>query len=509
MKKRIRFLFGLIALASGLMSSVASAEIKLGSLFADRMVLQRDMPVPVWGTAEPGETVTVEFAGQKKTAVADSSNHWKITLDPMPASSKPQSMSIHSSNSPSIQYSNLLVGEVWICSGQSNMQFGYAGVPEIRALEPTAKNIRTFNVPRTVSFTEQDTCGGEWVEHHPDSAVAFSFAYFLEKTAGVPVGIILTAWGSSSLEAWMPRDMTETVPHFKTMMDEFDDDAATRERIQSILDGPRPWSKSDDVFLRRQSSILYNAMLHPLAPFACRGLVWYQGERNTQSMFGMVKTPWFSRNSGILKYGDTLQQWVLRCRKEWGNDDMQFLVVMLPGYFKPLPTGPQLGAEHPATHSWAWMREAQLQVLDLPHTSVANTIDLGDVKNIHPRDKLPVGRRLALLAARDTLGLDVEAQGPVLKTVERQGGQLIVHFDHAGGLRTRDGLAPAAFWLADDSMDWKKADSELRGETVVLSSPELKNPLYVRYAFAGKPNVNLVNESGLPAFPFRTDRFEP
>ena len=497
-------------LGVGLLPGIVMAELTVASPFKDNAVLQRDMPVPIWGTADPGATVTVEFAGQKKKVVADSSRHWKAMLDPLSASSKPRKMSIVSSiGNQKSEIENVVVGEVWICSGQSNMQMGYGGIPEIKALVPDAKNIRTFHVNRTVALSEQESCEGAWAEKVPDSAVAFSFAYFLEQSADVPVGIILTCWGSSSIEAWMPRDMTETVPHFKTMMEEFDADTKTRDRIQAILDGPKPWPGKDDVFLRRQSNILYNAMMHPLAPFACRGLVWYQGERNTQSMFGMVTNPWFARNSGMLKYGDTLKQWIQRYRREWKNDEMQFLVVMLPGYFKQTDKGPQLGAEHPAAPSWAWLRESQLKALELPNTSVVNTIDLGDEKNVHPKDKLPVGQRLALLAERDTLGMDVEAQGPVLKSVERKGDRLAVYFDHADGLKTTDGAAPSAFWLADDARDWKKAEARLKGQTVVLRSSELKKPLYVRYAFAGKPNVNLVNAAGLPAVPFRTDTFAP
>lgn len=506
--RQIKRIVGIIAVVC--LSGAADAALQLGSLFKDHMVLQRGMPVPVWGTAESGSTVTVEFAGQKKAAKANEDGTWRVTLDPLSASSDPGQMSISCSGRPAIHLSDVVVGEVWICSGQSNMYLPVTAVPEVQALKATAKNIRAFEVKRTVALTEQDFCEGSWAVTNPSSAVAFAFSYFLEQAADVPVGIILTCWGSSSIEAWMPRDMTETVPHFKTMMEEFDADVKTRERIKAILAGPKPWSRQDDIFLRRQSNILYNAMMHPLMPYACRGLVWYQGERNTQSMFGMVSEPWFSRNSGMLKYGDTLQQWILRYRRGWGRDDLHFLLVMLPGYYgHPLKTGPQGGPESPVTHSWAWMREAQLQTLDLPHTGVANTIDLGELKNIHPKDKLPVGQRLALLAERDTLGMAVEAQGPVMQKVARRGSRLVVYFDHADGLKTSDGEAPKAFWLADDSGQWVPATAEIDGPKVVLESAGLKRPLYVRYAFAGKPKVNLINGSGLPAYPFRTDELDP
>ena len=485
----------------------AMAELTVASPFTDNAVLQRNMPVPVWGTADAATTITVKFGNQQKSSVTDKDGNWRVQLAQMPASFEPQALVV-SDGTNKISLTNVLVGEVWICSGQSNMQQGVSVAPAIKDLVKKAKNLRIFEVKRMVAMTEQNSLEGKWVEGYPNSAVAFSFAYFLEEAGDVPVGIILSCWGSSSLEAWMPRDMVETVPHFKTVMEEFDADTEAQEKINSILTGKRPWSKKNDIYLRRQSNILYNAMMHPLIPYACRGLVWYQGERNTQSMHGMKKEPWFGRHSGMLKYGDTLKAWIQRYRKAWQTDEMKFMIVMLPGYFKPLKTGPKTGAEHPATHSWAWMRESQMKAIELPHTSVVNTIDLGDIKNIHPKDKLPIGKRLALLAARD-LGNDVQAEGPMVQRVEVQDEQLVVHFNHADGLKTLDGKSPSAFWLADDTGEWVQAEAQLKDQTVVLSSPEIKKPLYVRYAFAGKPKVNLVNSADLPAYPFRTDDFKP
>ena len=491
----------LIAVLTALSTGTLVAELTLASPFTNNAVLQRDMPVPVWGTSDAGTTVTVNFAGQTRSTTADSDGTWKVQLAPLSSSHEPRPLVISNAKDPKIERTNILVGEVWICSGQSNMQMGHGGIPEIKALLSKAKNLRTFEVKRTVAMTEQNTLEGNWVETPPTSAVAFSFAYFLEKAGDVPVGIILSCWGSSSLEAWMPRDMTKTVPHFKTMMKEFDADIETKKKITTILEGKKPWSRPDDIFLRRQTNILYNAMIHPLIPYACRGLVWYQGERNTQSMHPMTGDIWYQRHSGMLQYGDTLKAWIQRYRQGWQRDDFHFLVVMLPGFGK--------SPEDPSNDSWAWMRESQLKAHDLPHTAVANTIDLGDVKNVHPKDKLPVGQRLALLAARDTLGQKIEAQGPVFNRVEVNGNKLIVHFDHAKELKTSDGKEPTAFWLADDSGNWIRANAELNGQTVILQTPELPKPLYVRYAFSGKPRVNLVNAAKLPTVPFRTDSFEP
>ncbi len=184
------------------------------------------------------------------------------------------------------------------------------------------------------------------------------------------------------------------------------------------------------------------------------------------------------------------------------------MVVMLPGYGKGTANKPDIDPEDPTAHLWAWMRESQLQVLDLLNTGLANTIDPGNVKNIHPKDKLPIGQRLALLAAKKTIGHDILAEGPMMKTVEVEGNQLRVRFKNAEGLRTTNNRTPSGFWLADESGKWKAAEAIIDGETVLLSTPEIERPLYIRYAFAGKPKVNLVNAMGLPAYPFRTDKFE-
>lgn len=484
------FSFTLIA-ALGFLTETSQAELSLASPFTDNAVLQQAMPVPVWGTTTPKADVTVEFADQKKSAKADAQGRWKIVLEPMKATKDPRQMVVRSSSGDDATLKNIVVGEVWICSGQSNMQWGHQNIPEIKALIPTVKNLRQFTVKQTVAFAKQDRCEGQWIVKHPNSAVAFAFAYHLEQAADVPVGIVQTCWGSSSIEGWMPLDMTEKLPHFKKLMSEFDADVAKRTRIESILNGPKPWGRKNDIFLRRQPNIIYNAMMHPLAPMACRGIVWYQGEANAKP------------GEPARQYGRTLPAWIKKYRELWGRD-LHFIVVMLPGYAKGLKNR----EDRPDTQSWARMRESQMKALGLTNTSIANTIDLGHPTNIHPPDKLPVGQRLALLAAQDTLGIEVAAHGPKMKKVEAKDGKLIVRFDHADGLKTHDGEAPCGFWLADGNHKWVKAKAELVGETVVLRHPKLKQPRYVRYAFAGKPKVNLVNEAGLPAFPFRTDEFD-
>ncbi|MCK0133357.1 sialate O-acetylesterase [Arenibacter sp. S6351L] len=487
-----------------------SQELKPSNLFCDNMVLQRGMEVPVWGVAAPKERITVKFAGQTTSTKAGKDGKWMVELEPMQASKIPREMTI--SGKTEIVLSNVVVGEVWICSGQSNMQFSVDNVPETKALLASSKNIRSFEVKRTVSFKEEDNVSGKWADVPPSSAVAFGFAYFLEKSADIPIGIIHASWGSSSLEAWMPRDMSNEFPYFKAIIEDLDADTVTRNRINSALSGDEGWSTKEDIFMRRQPNILFNAMMKPLAPYACRGLVWYQGERNTRYYSGVPEVNednWYHRVIGMKEYGDVLQSWIRRYRKEWKNNEMHFSVVMLPGYGKGTNNNPDIDPKSPTALSWAWMRESQMKVLELPYTSVVNTIDLGDETNVHPKDKLPIGVRLALQAEKETLNKDVVAEGPILDEVKAQNNALVVYFKNAHGLKTIDGKAPTGFWIADGSMQWEVAETELEGETVVLSNDKIKKPLFVRYAFAGKPEVNLVNGADLPAYPFRTDNEIP
>ena len=237
-----------------------------------------------------------------------------------------------------------------------------------------------------------------------------------------------------------------------------------------------------NVYVRKRPNILYNAMLHPVIPYACRGMVWYQGEANA------------SRHQ---EYAQGLPLWVKRLRKAWGRDDFHFLVVMLPGF------GRDNG--RPDAKSWAWFREVQMKVLALPHAGVANTVDLGDVRNIHPLDKAPIAQRLALLARRDVHGAKIAGQGPTYKSFRVDGNRMVIAFTCARGLRTTDGKAPTGFWLADEKRAWREATASIAGETVVLEADGTGKPVACRYAFCGKPAVNLANGDNLPAYPFRTD----
>lgn len=414
------------------------------------MILQSDMPIPVWGKAETVTAIVVKFANLRKKTVADSNGKWRVNFKALKASFEPGTIVVTSlSDEKSISISDVLFGEVWICSGQSNMKKGVNTVPEIKNLVPLSSNIRSFTVKNTVVFKPQETCEGKWEIKHPNSAVAFSFAYFLQKPVDVPVGVILTSWGSSSIEAWMPRDMTETVPHYKIMMNEFDAGVKTKNRVQAILKGLKPWSNSDD----------------------------------------------------------ELEKWMQRYRKGWDNEKFHFLVVMLPGYRKILDLRKSVNPENPDTHSWDWMRESQLKAQELSNTSVVNSIDLGDVKNIYPKDKLQFGKRLSLLALHNVLNNKIKDFGPTMKKIKKN--SIVVHFNNVKVLKTIEGKSPTGFWLSDTSERWVPANVKIKGKTILLTTSEIENPIYILYAFTGKPNVNLVNEADLPTYPFRLDNFKP
>ena len=479
-------------------SAGLKADVKPSSMFGNGMVLQREMPVPVWGHASPGEEVTVTFAGQKKSTKADLNGKWMVKLDALQASSKGTGLTIAGKNK--VAFTDVLVGEVWVCSGQSNMQMGHRGILELAKLLPDAqkKPIRHYAVTTFVSFKPLDNCRGGWSMQPASSAVAFGFSYYLHERLNVPVAVIQTCWGSSSIEGWMPLDMTKQLPHFAAAMEGFE--KKDRTRVEKLLNdakkhpqgAPQCWARNDNIYLRTRPNILYNAMLHPVAPFAARGLVWYQGEANA---------------SKPDLYAKSLPAWVKRLRKQWDRDDFHFLAVMLPGYGRVF-SGNNKDVDYPDNFSWAWFREAQMTVLDLPNTGVANTIDLGDAKNIHPKDKAPIGQRLAMLAARDVNGQDVVGDGPRFKGMAVNGSTVTVTFENALGLKTKDGKPPAQFWLAGKDQKWVKAKAQIKSQTIVVANDAIKQPVAVRYAFAGFPKVNLVNGAGFPAYPFRTDTWK-
>ncbi len=477
-----------------LAATASALPLELASPFSENMVLQRQSKVSVWGWAEPASEVSVTMAGNTETTTVNHDGSWKVELDMMPAGG-PYQFQV-TSECEKIIYENVLVGDVWICSGQSNMQMGHRAMIGYEQILADMKDrpIRCMNVKQDVSFTPNQRCQGKWNTRPSPSAVALAFSYFLQKESDVPVGIILTCWGSSSIEGWMPKDMTKELPHFAKKMQKFEENDT--EKVQSLLemrDKGITWPLEDNIYLRTRPNILYNAMMHPLAPYAARGIVWYQGESNAGSANSMQQ------------YAQSLQRWCLRMRSLWDRDDLHLLVVMLP-QFKRVRENESV--TDPTAHSWAWMRESQMRIRELSHTSIANTIDLGDPNDIHPRDKAPIGQRLAFLAQRDVNGQQLLVQGPTMKSVTITSSQVIVAYENAEGLATADGKAVRGFWVAGKSRQWTAVEGRIKGQTVILSCGEM-TPQVVRYAFCAVPDVNLINAAKLPALPFRTDTDKP
>jgi sialate O-acetylesterase len=479
----------------------ASAELKVASIFQDHMVLQRKMVIPVWGWAKANSSVTVSFNQKSLEAKVDPQGKWQIALPKLNAGG-PYEMLI-TNNDTSIKLTDILVGEVWICSGQSNMQMGHRAIPNYKSIiqESSKLPIRSFTVENFVAFDKQETCNGTWQNSICNSAVAASFSYHLQKALNVPVGIIQASWGSSSIEGWMPLELTQELPHYKKIMEDFN--KTEKPKVAKLLEdcrndaGKLTWSGQENIYMRTRPNIIYNAMMHPLIPFACRGLVWYQGEANTKNLESMHQ------------YSHSLQTWVRYLRQVWNKEDFQIMPVMLPRFGRSLKGGASTDATHPAARSWAWFREAQLGLLDLPGTAIVNTIDLGEAKNIHPKDKLPIGQRLSLLALKNIHGKDIISQGPIFKKATFNANKVTICYEFNQGLKTTNGKAPSSFWIAGKDKLWHKATAKIVGSEIELSSPEVKQVLAVRYAFAAFPEVNLINNAHLPALPFRTDKWLP
>jgi len=463
------------------------------TMFDDHMVLQQEMPVPIWGTAKKGEKITVSFDGQKKTTITNSDGKWMVTLKPLKASFKGKTLKI--SGDTDVSFSDVVVGEVWICSGQSNMAFPRNLVEELTPLYEKVKNkssLRTLKIIETASLTPMDNAVAKWSTLPSESAVAFSFSYHLQKEINVPVGIIATNWGGTQIESWMPKELTKELPHFKEKMEAFQ--INDKKKIEAYIKKTEKYpnrgkglERKQEVYLRSNPNILYNAMIHPLIPFAFRGMVWYQGEGNSKTSLEHER------------YKKSLPIWVKKLRENW-NRDFCFMAVMLPGFGRGMKN-----VEYPNVFCWASFREAQENLLTEPNTFISNSIDLGSINNLHPSDKEPIGQRLSLLARKHIYAQDIEAQGPCYQKHTIKDDKLIIHFDHAKGLKTKDGSSPKGFWLSGENEQWYMADAKIDGTTVILNSKEVKNPKACRYAFAAKPTVNLVNSAGLPAYPFRTD----
>jgi len=497
----------LLLLASGI---TAAANVTLPDVISDTMVLQRDRAVPIWGTADPGESVTVKFGSQSRTAVAGGDGKWTIRLSPMRASATPQTMVVEGRNR--IELKDILVGEVWLVSGQSNMQ---------RLLSETANGeqaiaganhplIRLFNVSRQVAFKHAQPPLGVWRACSPESVKEFSAAgyYFgveLEKELKVPIGLLNSSYGGSQAEAWTPVEYLLASPDLKPAVDRTKIWDEERPRVKADYDeaikkwrveadkaraaGARPQPSPavpDALREYRVASSIYDGMIAPLIPFAVRGAFWYQGESN---------------EARAQQYGLLLPTMIRAWRQRWGEGDFPFGIIQLPNYRDPKPD--------PADEPWSFIREAQRQTaMTMRNTGLIVTIDIGEARDIHPKNKLDVGRRMVRWALAEVYGRKITSTGPMFQSSKIAGSKIVLTFEEGGtGLKIRDGDKLDEFAIAGADHKWVWAEAKIVGKNrVEVWSPAVAQPLSVRYAFNNNPkHPNLTNETGLPASPFRTD----
>ena len=455
------------------------ADVRLPALFSDHMVLQQGMRVPVWGWADDGEEVTVTFRGRSEKVTAKNGK-WMVKLASLKAGG-PDELVVQGKNK--IELKDVLVGEVWVCSGQSNMEW-----PLDKAYEPASDmansanpKLRLFLVPKTKANEPRDDVKAQWKQAAPESvpsfsAVAYYFGRDLQKALQVPVGLIETCWGGSPAEVWMSERVLSAKPDYRQeILDAYVTAVKNAEAANPAKPQRPAWKPGE----------LYNGMIAPLIPYAIKGAIWYQGESNAGRAH-QYRT----------LFPDMIRNW----RHDWGQGDFTFLAVQLAP-FKPIK-------EQPGDSDWAELREAQfLATKVLPKVGLAVITDVGDEKDIHPRKKRPVGERLALAARGIAYGERIEYSGPVYKALRVDRGKAILSFDHVGqGLEARDGeLKGFAICGAEGKFSWAKA--EIEKDKVIVSSPEVAQPVAVRYGWADYPVVNLWNRDGLPATPFRTDVF--
>ena len=460
------------------------SQVKLPAFFASNMVLQKGIKIPVWGWASPGEKITVTLDKNSATVRTGKDGKWNITLPEMNYGG-PFKMTVKGKNLQTIE--NIMIGEVWICSGQSNM--GFRVVEGKNAKEEITNanypSVRFFTVKRKMAkepLTEIE--GGEWSECSPAtvgnfSAVGYFFGRNLYEHMKVPIGLINSSWGGTNVETWTSPDMAAKDPEMAAKIDKLKSvDLNTAVNPNGTKIGPNNYP-----------TLLYNGMINPLVPFGIKGVIWYQGESNA---------------SNAQQYKQRFPNMIKDWRTHWNQGNFSFLFVQLANFMNPV--------EEPADANWAELREAQTQTLALEKTGMATIIDVGDSANIHPIDKQTVGYRLSLAARKVAYGEDLVYSGPAYRDMRIDGNRIYITFDQVGaGLKAEDKYGYLkGFTVAGEDHKFKWAMGIITGKnTVMLYCPTIENPVAVRYAWADNPDdANLYNKEGLPSIPFRTDNWK-
>ena len=500
-----------------------ATALELHPLFTDHGVLQQQMPVPVWGWAEPDASVNVSFAGQEKTATADPQGHWQVILDPLTAAKETAALTAVSGEN-TVTVSDLLIGEVWVCSGQSNMAMTVSRTLGAEAMEKEATEgkfgpLRLFKVPVNGTDKRLDRVNSRWQPCSPAtvggfSATGFYFGRALQAARNVPVGLIQSAMGGTNAFSWINTGTYKNDPaaaptreFWKQTVERFPGAQAAyekklaewKEKVKTAKaegkpapPGRAPRAPLGPGHIKRPAGH-YNAMIAPLQPFAIRGVVWYQGEANSRPPFAA-------------HYRDLMSALVEDWRADWnaatGEDaqrrDFPFFLVQLPNYANGHPQG------------WPVIREQMLRFwLDGKNTGMVTTIDVGDPQDIHPQNKRPVGERLARFARANAYGEDIVYSGPIYDSLTIEKDHAVVRFLHAGhGLKSLDDQPLRHFQIAGPDGRFAPANAQISGNSVIVRSAEIPEPRAVRYAWSNNPeNPNFANEDGFPASPFRSDNW--
>jgi len=490
-----------------------AADLVLAPLFQDGAVLQRDREIPVWGKAAPDAEVVVSFGGKENKTTAGADGRWEVRLPASAANAEPQVMNI-SSGGTTVEINDLLVGEVWLASGQSNMGWRInqsRKEDQEMAKEGPVPGLRIFTVPQRVHHEPQFTVGGGWQHATPATAprmtaVGYFFGRQLVEELGVPVGIIDSSWGGSRIEPWWDepgldgidelaeirakrRPRVPGFPEYRTPLRKYALEMAEwSKRAVAAIDAGQDAPPAPDapplLSLGHQGETgTYQAMIHPLAPYAIRGFIWYQGESN--------------RADGML-YAAKKRALIEGWRARFQVPEAPFLFVQIAPF--------QYGNDRPEQLAEFWV--AQQKTLETPNTGMVVTLDIGDVKDIHPGNKSEVGRRLALWAFADTYGKEgLVKSGPLYRQHRIEDGGIIIEFDHLGsGLATRDGKAPSHFEIAGEDGEFKPATAQISadGKTLTVRNPEVPSPVQARYAWSKTAEPNVMNKEGLPAAAFHT-----
>ncbi|QGJ69109.1 Sialate O-acetylesterase [Planctomycetales bacterium 10988] len=509
---RSGWLVAMVGLALG--TSAVQAEVSLPSIFTDHMVLQREHENKIWGSASAGEEITLTINEQSVSTTADDDGKWEAKLPPMPAGG-PHEIQISGENELTLK--DVLVGEVWVCSGQSNMAW-----PVDRAINSdleiqTAKypQIRLISIPNVGTQEAQDDFKGEWQVCSPEtvgqfSAVGYFFGRDLHQMLDVPIGLIDNAWGGSASEAWVDRETLEKSGKFDNLLKKWDNLAKTYdpEKVQAAYQKQlenwqakvrelreagkdkfpnRPRAPRDALKGQHRPANLYNGVLNPIIGYGIRGAIWYQGESNSGRAY---------------QYRDLFPLMIQTWRKAWDQGDFPFYWVQLADFRDEVST--------PGDSDWAELREAQTMTLSLPNSGQAVTIDLGEGRDIHPTKKQEVARRLARWALAETYGFDIAYRSATYKSMERDGQGIIITLDNVNGaLETHDTAEVKGFAIAGEDHVFHNAQAKIISDNQVkVWSDEVQNPVAVRYAWANNPVMNLQDSVELPVTPFRTDDWE-